>query len=228
MGLTDDQAEYQINDRMSFMRFLDLTIADDVPDSKTIWNFTEKLKDLDLLEALFSLFGKELNRLGLVINEGRIIDASFVESPRQGNTREENKHIKENGTNPSNWEGDIHKKRQKDIGARWTKKNHQNYYGYKNHTKVDAKSKLIDKYTVTDASVHDSQTIDNLLNDKDAGQDFYADSAYVGQEAILEKYEFINKVHEKGYRNNPLTQSQKDLILKNQEYEQELNIYLVL
>jgi len=209
-GLSDDQAEYQINDRMSFMRFLDLTIADDVPDSKTIWNFTEKLKDLDLVKELFSLFSEELNRLGLIVNEGKIVDASFVEAPRQRNTREENKHIKEKGTSPSNWENNPHKTRQKDIDARWTRKNHQNFYGYKNHIKVDAKSKLIDKYTVTDASVHDSQTIDDLLDAKDTGQDFYADSAYVGQETTLEKYELINKVHEKGYRNNPLIQSQKD------------------
>ena len=74
--------EYQINDRMSFMRFLNLTISDDIPDSKTIWDFSEKLKDLGLVKELFALFSKELSRLGLIVNEGKIIDASFVESPR--------------------------------------------------------------------------------------------------------------------------------------------------
>ena len=59
-NLSDDQAEYQINDRMSFMRFLNLTISDDIPDSKTIWHFSERLTDLDLAEELFGLFGKEL------------------------------------------------------------------------------------------------------------------------------------------------------------------------
>ena len=72
-NLSDDQAEYQINDRMSFMRFLDLTIADDVPDSKTIWDFREKLTDLGLVEELFSLFLNELDRLGLIVNDGKII-----------------------------------------------------------------------------------------------------------------------------------------------------------
>lgn len=47
-NLSDDQIEYQINDRMSFMRFLDLTIADDIPDSKTVWKFREELIDLGL------------------------------------------------------------------------------------------------------------------------------------------------------------------------------------
>jgi IS5 family transposase len=208
-GLSDDQAEYQINDRMSFMRFLDLTISDDIPDSKTIWNFTEKMKDLDLVKELFGLFSKELNRLGLIVNKGKIIDASFVESPRQRNNRDENRHIKQTGTSPKQWDDKPTKKRQKDVDARWTKKNFQNYYGYKNHAKIDSKSKLIDHYVVTDASVHDSQTVEDLLDEQDKGQELYADSAYVGQEKILKKYEVVNKIHEKGYKNKPLTEEEK-------------------
>lgn len=208
-GLSDDQAEYQINDRMSFMRFLNLTISDDVPDSKTIWNFTEKLKDLDLVKELFDLFTKELNRLGLIVNEGKIIDASFVEAPRQRNKREENKHIKQTGTSPKEWDNKPHKKCQKDVDARWTKKNFQNYYGYKNHAKIDGKSKLIDDYAVTDASVHDSQVVDELLDKKDKGQELYADSAYIGQEETLQKYEVVDKINEKGFKNKPLTKEQK-------------------
>ena len=59
-NLSDDQTEYQINDRMSFMRFLNLTVSDDIPDSKTIWHFTEPLTDLGLVKELFDAFGKEL------------------------------------------------------------------------------------------------------------------------------------------------------------------------
>jgi len=71
-NLSDEQAEFQINDRMSFMRFLNLSIADDIPDSRTIWNFKEKLTDLGLVDVLFALFLKELERLNLIINEGKI------------------------------------------------------------------------------------------------------------------------------------------------------------
>jgi IS5 family transposase len=207
-NLSDDQIEYQINDRLSFMRFLNLTIADDIPDSKTVWHFTERIKDLSLSKDLFDLFGKELDKLGLIVNEGKIVDASFVEAPRQRNGREKNQQIKE-GKGDELWNDTPAKKAQKDIDARWTKKNNQNYYGYKNHAKIDSKSKLIDTYVVTDASVHDSQVIDALLNEKDKGQEFYADSAYVGQEDILEKHQVIDKVHEKGYKNKPLTERQK-------------------
>ncbi len=207
-NLSDDQTEYQINDRMSFMRFLDLTISDDIPDSNTIWNFSEKLTDLGLVKELFDLFGRELNRLGLIVNEGKIVDASFVEAPRQRNNREDNKKIK-SGKADDLWKDRPNKKRQKDIDARWTKKNFQNYYGYKNHAKVDAKSKLIDTYTVTDASVHDSQTLDGLLKHTDKGQDLYADSAYVGQGDTLDKHQVKDQIHQKGYKNKPLTEQQK-------------------
>jgi len=207
-NLSDDQTEYQINDRMSFMRFLNLRISDDIPDSKTIWHFTERLTDLELVKDLFALFGKQLEELGLIVNEGKIIDASFVEAPKQRNGKDKNTQIKQ-GQGEKLWNDTPNKKRQKDIDARWTKKNFQNYYGYKNHAKIDAKSKLIDSYQVTDASVHDSQTVDALLEEKDKDQELYADSAYVGQEDTLEKYQLKNKIHEKGYKNKPLTETQK-------------------
>jgi IS5 family transposase len=63
-NLSDDQTEYQINDRMSFMRFLNLTIADDIPDSKTVWNFREQLVDLELIEPIFNLFFERIRPIG--------------------------------------------------------------------------------------------------------------------------------------------------------------------
>ena len=58
----------------------------------------------------------------------------------------------------------------------------ETFYGYKNHAKVDTKSKFITKYVVTDSSVHDSQPLDKLLDESNAGQDFNADSAYTGKD----------------------------------------------
>jgi IS5 family transposase len=210
-NLGDDQTEYQICDRLSFMRFLKLTIADDVPDSKTIWNFKERLVDLDMTEKLFDLFKTKLTALGLIVHEGKIVDASFVEVPKQRNSREENKQIKD-GEVPKEWKENENKLEQKDIDARWTKKNGVSFYGYKNHVKCDQKSKLITSYTVTDASVHDSQPAKGLLNKEDEGQPFYADSAYTGedfQNELVEEKKLILQIIEKGYRNKPLTDEQK-------------------
>ncbi len=210
-NLSDDQLEYQIVDRASFKRFLGLKKSDKVPDSKTFWHFREQLINKDVILDLFKTFNEALDAAGVFANEGKMVDASFVEAPRQRNSREENKHIKQTGTAPKEWDAKPNKKRQKDVDARWTKKNNATFYGYKNHVKSDTKTKFIERYEVTSASVHDSQAIENLLTEKDEGQPLYADSAYGGkdQEKVYQKKKVINKVHEKGNRNNPLTDEQK-------------------
>jgi IS5 family transposase len=210
-NLSDDQLEYQIIDRTSFKRFLGLKKSDKVPDSKTFWFFREQLIEKDVIMDLFKTFNEALDAAGIFANEGKMVDASFVEVPRQRNTREENKHIKKTGTSPKEWEDKPHKLAQKDVDARWTKKNNTSFYGYKNHVKSDTKTKLIEEFVVTDASVHDSQAIEKLLTEKDEGQPLYADSAYTGkdQERVYKKKKVINKINEKGCRNKPLTDEQK-------------------
>jgi IS5 family transposase len=152
-----------------------------------------------------------LESLNLVAKEGKIVDASFIEVPKQRNTREENETIKGGGT-PETFLANQEKARQKDVDARWTKKNNVSYFGYKNHIKVDLKSKLIVKYTVTDASGHGSQALGKLLETNDLGQELYADSAYTGpkQEAVVEKDKMVNKICEKGCKNKPLAKEQEE------------------
>lgn len=210
-GLGDTQIEYQIIDRTSFKEFLGLESGDKVPDEKTVWLFREKMTNSGLVKDIFAKFNHYLEAKGFIMNQGKMIDASFTVAPRQRNTREENKKIKE-GQGKELWNDRPNKKKHKDIDAQWTKKNGETFYGYKNHTKVDTKSKFIDKYTVTNASVHDSQALDELLDEKDKGQDLHADSAYTGQEQerVINKYKLKNKVHQKGYRNKPLTDKQKE------------------
>lgn len=209
-NISDDFTEFAIMDRLSFMRFLGLSLADKVPDSKTIWHFREQLVKQNIIVELFNRFNEELQKNNLIANEGKIVDASFVEVPIQRNKREENKQIKK-GEIPDAWKTSPNKLEQKDVDARWTKKNGKSYYGYKDHIKADSKSKLIDSYTVTDASVHDSQEIENLLEEKDKGQGLHADSAYSGEKVkgIVQQYEMKNHIHEKGYRGNPLSEEQK-------------------
>jgi IS5 family transposase len=209
-NLSDAQMQFQILDRFSFMRFLGLGLQDKVPDEKTIWHFREKLIEAEAIEKLFDRFNKHLEEQGLIANKGQIVDASFIDVPRQRNTREENKEIKE-GRVPEEWNDQENKKRQKDVDARWTEKNGEKHYGYKDHIKVDKGSKIITNYDVTDASVHDSQPLEDLLTKEDKNQELYGDSAYAGkpQEEIIKKKKMESKIHEKGYRNKPLTKVQK-------------------
>jgi len=209
-GLGDKQVEYQILDRTSFKNFLGLASGDKVPDEKTVWLFRENLTNSGVIEVLFNQFITYLGLKGLIFNEGKLVDASFTVAPRQRNTREENQKIKD-GEGDDLWNDEPNKKRHKDIDGRWTKKNNETFYGYKNHAKVDTKSKFIKKFVVTDASVHDSQALDLLLDEEDANQDLHGNSAYTGeeQEDTITKHKMINKVNEKGYRNKPLTEEQK-------------------
>lgn len=215
-NLSDDGIEYQIRDRFSFMRFLGLQLEDRVPDSKTVWTFREKLKDLDLVEVLFARFHEQLAAQGYMARAGQMIDATFVEVPKQRNSREENAQIKA-GQVPEAWDEPKAKakRRQKDTEARWTKKNDEKHYGYKNHINADEGNKLIQSYSVTHAAVHDSQVFDELLDHTiDAGGNkraVYADSAYrsEAQEQRLADADIESQVCEKGTRGKLLTEEQK-------------------
>ncbi len=207
-NLSDEQTEYQILDRLSFMKFLGLELCDDVPDARTIWLFRETLRKAGAVEKLFAQFDATLDAHGFAASGGQIVDATFVEAPRQRNNRDDNAKIKE-GEVPEDWSEK--KKAHKDIDARWTKKGGVAFYGYKNHVNVDRKHKLIRKYKVTDASVHDSQELDNVLDPKNDCQDTWADSAYRSeeQEVRLKKQGKTSHIHERAYRNKPLTPEQE-------------------
>lgn len=205
-NLSDDQAEFQINDRRNFMRFLGLNAEDRVPDAKTIWLFRDNLVKADVMRKLFDILSRQMEAAHLITRTGTIVDATFVDAPRQRNTREENASIK-----AGEWEKEENasKLRQKDTDARWTKKGNETHYGYKNHVKADAESKLITGYTVTSANVHDSKALLELVDGKD--KVLYADSAYSGAELQAKLPETVEaRIHEKGYRNRPLTDAQKE------------------
>ncbi len=207
-NLSDEQTEYQILDRLSFMKFLGLELCDDVPDARTIWLFRETLRKAGAVEKLFIKFDAMLEVQGFTASGGQIVDATFVEAPRQRNNRDDNAKIK-HGEVPEDWSEK--KKAHKDTDARWTKKGGVAFYGYKNHVNVDRKHKLIRKYKVTDDSVHDSQELDNVLDPKNDCQDTWADSAYRSeeQEEKLKKQGCASHIHERAYRNKPLTPEQE-------------------
>ena len=210
-NLSDDRLEYQVRDRLSFMRFLGLDLAGIVPDAKTMWAFREELKKNQLTERLFARFDECLRELDVELKSGQMIDATFVTVPKQRNTREENKLIKESAV-PIEWGQNPHKLAQKDIDARWTKKNNESFYGYKDHANVDQDTKLITAWAVTSAEVHNSQVLGEVLQSPEvAGTDVYADSAYrsQAQEESLTATGHTSRIHEKGARNHSLTKAQK-------------------
>lgn len=73
-NLSDDQIEYQVRDRLSFMRFLGLGLEDRVPDAKTVWLYREALAQAGMVEALFKQFDGHLARQGYIARGGQILD----------------------------------------------------------------------------------------------------------------------------------------------------------
>jgi IS5 family transposase len=210
-NLSDDNTEYQILDRHSFCKFLGIDSYAQVPDSKTIWHYREQLKKHEIIHEIFSLFTEKLQNASLMLKDGAIIDASIVQVPRQRNTREENKQVRD-GEIPEEWKDKPNKLEQKDLDADWVKKNGKTFYGYKNHVKIDNGSKLITFYAITAASVHDSAMLEDLLDENEAGQPLYADSAYSGKNCakVIKSAKMENRTHEKAYRYKKLSQEQKE------------------
>ena len=208
-NLSDEQIEYQLRDRLSFTRFRGLGIEDSIPDGTTLWLFREKLAKAGLIDKLFKRFCQYLEAKGYIARGGQMVDATIVPVPRQRNSRDENELVKA-GTTPENWKKRPSKNQQKDKDARWTKKHGRSFFGYKNHVNADARHKLIRDYAVSDASEHDSQKLDDLLNKGNTSSDVYADSAYRSGETErkLRAQGFRSRIHKRGRRNRPLTEAE--------------------
>lgn len=204
-NLSLDQTEFQINDRISFMRFLGFDIGSRVPDAKTIWVYEEMLSKSNAGKKLFDMFFQAIEEKGYITRTGSIVDASFMEAPKRKNTKEQREKLK-SGEIPEEWADTEHPQKlmQRDTDATWTKKGNESHFGYKDNVKIDAESKIIVDFAVTTASTSDIKGAEGLFDEKDRVA--YGDSAYPSLQ--LPKY-VQNQISEKGNRNHPLTEEQK-------------------
>ena len=209
-NLSDDRIEYQVRDRLSFMRFPGLGLEDRVPDAKTVRLYREGLAQAGPVESLFSRFDGFLSRQGYIARGGQILDASIVPVPRNHNTRDENRTIR-NGKVPQDWSGTPAKRSRKDTDARWTGKHGKSHYGYRNHVNVDRRHKPVRRCHVTDAALHDSQAVDSLPMRGNTGSGVRADAACRPEEmeARLRDRKPKSHIHRKGKRGKPLTAQAK-------------------
>ena len=219
-SLSDDAAEFQIRDRLSFMRFLNLGLGDRVPDAKTIWLFREQLVRAAAMDKLFERFDAALHEAGYLAMGGQIIDATVVAAPRQKLTDEEKATVR-GGETPSHWSKA--KRRQKDLDARWTIKRGRSkrsdasemqagvqiavpVFGYKNHAGIDRCHGLIRRWTVTNAAAHDSRPFEGLLDPNNTASKVWADTAYrsARNEAAMAKRSRVSMVHFRQPKGRPL------------------------
>ena len=222
-NLSDERAEFLINDRMSFMRFLGLTLADRVPNARTIWLFREKLTKAGAIEGLFARFDAALRSSGYIAMSGQIVDATLVAAPKQRNSEEEKKAIKE-GRIPDGWAEHPAKLRQKDRDARWTVKFSKAKerpdgtkppvdiaiptFGYQNHIAIDKGFGFIRKWTVTDAAAYEGARLrEGLLDKTNTAASVWADTAYrsAANEAFMAKNGFVSRIHRKKPKGRPMS-----------------------
>src|SRR5499427_4424753 len=135
--LSDEQTEYQLRDRLSFMRFIGLALHDPVPDAKTIWLYREQLARAGTVERLFARFDALLRAKGWLAMGGQIVDATVIEARRPRLTQAE-KHVIKGGGTPGEWTPA--RRAQIDHDGRWTIKHgrtHQTAPGDSQKHQVD-------------------------------------------------------------------------------------------
>lgn len=193
--LSDDQAEFQIKDRLSFMRFLGLELCQSVPDTKTIWLYRECLSQKGVIETPFKAFDKALKERGYLAMSGQIVDASIISAPRQRMTKKEKEIIKD-GNIPEEWKTKPAKLAQKDRDARWIVKYSKAKakdgdklidlaipaFGYKNHISMDKRYGFIQKPQTTDASRYDGKILPQLLDKENTCSKVWGDTTNRSEE----------------------------------------------
>lgn len=192
--LSDDEAEYQLRDRLSFMRFAGLELQHAVPDAKTIWLYREQLTRAGALAKLFARFDAMLAERGFLAMGGQIVDATLVEARRPRLTKGERQTLRDGGT-PEGWSKA--RTRQIDRDGRWTLKRGRKpkppeggtprqavaeiavpIFGYKKHLGIDRSHGFIRRFVGTDAARHDGGQLGAVLDPGNTGGGVWADTAY--------------------------------------------------
>jgi IS5 family transposase len=194
--LSDEQAEYQLRDRLSFTRFVGLALHEPVPDAKTIWLFREQLTRAGALARLFARFDASLAARGYLAMGGQIVDATIVEARKPRLNREEKATLRE-GATPAGWSKA--RTRQIDRDGRWTIKRGRKarppagaprqataeiavpMFGYKNHVNIDRRHGFVRRFTVTHAARHDGSQLGAVLDPANTAGGVWADTAYRSQ-----------------------------------------------
>ena len=160
-GLSDPELERQVDDRLSFQRFLGF--PEKAPDYSTVWQFRERLAESGRDRLIWAELQRQLDEKGLKVRRGVVQDATFITSD-PGHAKKDKPRGEEART-----------RRSRD--GSWAKKGSKSYYGYKLHTKVDVDHGLIRELETTPANVHDSRV--DLSRE---GEVVYRDKGYFGVE----------------------------------------------
>jgi IS5 family transposase len=221
-GLSLQQTEFLVSDRLSWMRFCGLGPGDPVPDANTLWDFREALIGAGALDVLFARLDRAITQAGYLPMSGQIVDATLVAAPRQRNTDAGKTAIKAGSKADEIWPDKPAKARQKDVDARWTVKFSKAKpaadgkpqvdiavpaFGYKSHISIDRRHGIIRRQKVTDAAAHDGARLrEGLVDPNNTGSEVWADSAYrsAENERFLRGAGKISRIHRRKPKGRPM------------------------
>ena len=184
---SDPELENQINDRLSFKRFLGLSFDRPSPDHSTFSRFRSRLSK-NAMDQINSEILRQFERQGLTINEGIAIDARLVKSASRPISNDKIKELREKSQTP---EGRLDKngkpkKFTRDLESDWNAKDENNpHYGLKEHTSVDTQHGFVLATTLTPASESDTHYFPYCTvfsrHTKQPVKKAYADKGYFGE-----------------------------------------------
>jgi len=183
---SDPELENQINDRISFKKFLELSLDSPSPDHSTFSRFRTRLSK-NAMDQVNSEILRQFEAQGLTINEGVAVDARLVKSASHPISNDKIKELKEKHNTP---EGKLDKKGNlkkftRDLESDWTIKNDIPHYGLKEHASVDTKHGFILATTMSPASVHDTNFLQYCTvysrHTQQKIEKVYADKGYFGE-----------------------------------------------
>ena len=188
-GLSDPAMEDALYDSESMRRFAGIDFGEDmIPDETTILNFRHLLEKHRLTEKIFGKTRLYLKDRGLMVREGTIVDATIIDAPSSTKNRE----------------------KARDAEMKQTKKGNRWYFGMKAHVGTDTRRGLVHRVIVTNASVHDSRVMDDLLSGEETV--VYGDKAYA-DEVKMNKYRERGIewcISRKGSRSRPLSDKDRE------------------
>jgi len=215
-GLSDQDTEFAMRDRISFVRFVGLSLEEPVPDHTTICRFRNLLIEKKLLEVLLDEVNLQMEKQGKLVKKGIAVDASIISSaarPRKQVDVESVVNDREEAESPPAEKPKASVSYSHDGDAAWTKKGKGYHYGYKAHTSVDVDSGLILAAHATPANHSDTCELETLVKKSRLPEKsrVYADKGYTSAKnrKILKENKYKDGIMNRAYRNKPLTDRER-------------------
>jgi len=228
-GLSDESVEDMANSNLHVMRFLDLSLEDDIPDHSVLSRFRTRLTAAGVWDELLAQVNGQIQAHDITVRKGCHVDASITQSPRRPRAKPAYEVVGDREERDDEADAQaamrIIEVTQSgvDSEARWVKKGGKSIFGYKQHTVVDDDG-LVMAVTTTAANCHDSKPLLDLLDKADiqSGTRLHADKAYSSQRHrdALKSRGIKNGIQDKALRNNPLTrwQLQRNRLITKARY----------